>query len=207
VKFAIMGEWVDDPKFSPTAREALGGRPWPDQDALYARVLEELPELLRHPERMEDLWRRPYDRVVGEIDEVARGMARVDERPAASLSVLHAPREFTSRAFLARSRGDRLLQAVGVDGGFMYRFRYRPYLGYRIVSRATTPVHDMSVLARELNRQWPTEGERWKARGWWNRELRLTASRVGRSRLPRTEPDVAVAAFEETLARLDAGSA
>lgn len=207
VKFAILGEWIDDPKFSGVAREALGGRPWPSEEALYARVLEELPELLRHPERMEGLWRRPYDRVVREVDAIDRGRARVEERPRAHLSVAHAPRELTSRAFLARSRGDRMLQAVRVDGGFMYRFRYRPYLGYRIVSRPTTPVHEMGALARALNREWPREGERWRARGWWTRELRLTASRVGRSRLPKTEPEVAVAAIERALEGLDAGAA
>lgn len=207
VKFAILGEWVDDPNFSEIARESLGGRAWPNQDALYAKVLEELPDLLRHPERMEGLWRRPYDKLAAEVDLIERGHARVEERPRAHLSVLHGPRELSSRAFIARARGDRMLQAVGVGGGFMYRFRYRPYLKYRIVSRPTTPVHDVGALARELNRTWPTRGERWRTRGWWNRELRLTAPREGRSRLPRTEPEVAVEAVEAALARMDAAGA
>src|SRR5690349_9774441 len=37
-KFAILGEWVDDPQFSRVAREALAVKGPGDQDALYRAV-------------------------------------------------------------------------------------------------------------------------------------------------------------------------
>jgi hypothetical protein len=206
VKFAIMGEWVDDPAFSPIARQALQVKDAPSGDTLYRAVLDELPELLRHPEILEEIWRRPYGQVAGQVDLVDRGRARVDERPASHLSVVHAPRQLLTRAVVARTRGDRLLQAVHLDGGFLYQFRYRPYLGYRIVSRPTTPLHGMDELARELNSVWPTPGEKWKARGWWNRELRLMATPVRGNRLAKTPPEDAVPALEAVLSALDAGA-
>lgn len=204
VQLAIMGEWIDDPKFSRVARETLKVRDASRGDALYEGVMAELPELLRHPERLEELWRRPFLEVKAQVDLIDRGKARVEERAGSHLSVVRAPRQLLGRAVVARTRGDRLLQAVELDTGFLYQFRYRPYLGYRIVSRATTPVHEMDALARELNSRWPTDGETWKARGWWNRELRLTAKRVGRVRLAKTPPEEAVPIFEDAMRSLDA---
>ncbi len=203
VKFAILGEWIDDPKFSRVAREALKVRGKGGEAALYEAVLRELPELLAHPENLEELWRRPFDEVVGQVRLFESGRALTVERPEGHLTMVRAPRLLLSRAVVARSKGDRLLQAAEVDGGFMYQFRYRPYLGYRIVSRATSRAHELDRVAAELNRRWPRGDEAWKARGWWSRELRLYASRVGRRRLPKTEPDEALRAFEETFAALD----
>jgi hypothetical protein len=204
VKFAVLGEWIDDPKFSGVAREALALKGAGNQDALYGAVLRELPELLRHPERLEEVWARPFSQLRRELAVVDGNKARVVERPLQHLSMLAAPRLLSSRAVVARTKGDRLLQAAKVDGGFMYLFRYRPYLGYRIVSREVTAAHDPEDLARELNRRWPAKGETWRARGWWERELRLYGPSLGRNRLPQTPPEAALPIFEEALAALDA---
>lgn len=204
VRFAILGEWIDDPAFSPLAREALSVKGKARDDALYEAVMAELPELLRHPERLEALWRRPFEDLTGQLRLFESGRARTVERAGPHLSLVRAARQLTTRAVVARTKGDRLLQAAEVDGGFMYQFRYRPYLGYRIVSKAVTPCHDLEGLARELNARWPVAGERWRARGWWNRELRLYAARSGRRRLPQTEPNEALPIFEDVLAALDA---
>ena len=203
VKFAILGEWVDDPKFSQVAKDALRMRVAGRGDAMYRAVLEELPELLAHPERMEELWRRPYDELRGQLDLFATGRAQVAERGRVHLSLVRAPRLLSTRAVVARAAGDRLVQAAEFDGGFMYRFRYRPYLGYRIVSRPTTPAHDLAELAERLNAAWPTPGETWRPRGWWDRELRLDVARVGRRRLAKTDPADALRVFEETFEALD----
>jgi hypothetical protein len=204
VQFAIMGEWIDDPKFSQIAREATGVKRWDGGEDLYAGVIERLPELLRDPSQMEDLWRRPYDKLLAELDLFSKGKAAVTERPKEHLSMVRVPRQLSVRAVVARAKGDRLLQAIEAGGGYLYQLRYRPYLGYRIVSRATSKVHDVDDVAAELNAHWPTEGEHWKARGWWNRELRLFGPRVGRSRLSKTPPEAAAEAVAAAFQRLDA---
>ena len=88
----------------------------------------------------------------------------------------------------------------------MYQFRYRPYLGYRIVSRPVSRAHSLESLVRAVNERWPTDGEVWRARGWWQRELRLYAGPPGRRRVPKTEPEAALAVFEDALASLDAAA-
>lgn len=171
-------------------------------EAMYQAVLGELPGLLYHPETLEELWRPLYEDLRRQIHLFEAGDARVRDHPATHLSVVEAPRVMRPRAVLANAKGDRLLQAVSVGGGHMYFFRYRPYLGYRIVSRPLTPVLDASLLARRLNRAWPTEGERWRARGWWDRELMLVAE-SGKRAVPRTPPEVAVPIVEDVLREAD----
>jgi hypothetical protein len=206
VQFAILGEYLEDPAFSALAREAVGSRFGRGGDGLYGAVLRELPELLLHPERMEGIWRKPYDEVAGQVALLESGRARVEERSARHLSMVVAPRLLLSRAVVAATKGDRLLQAAAVDGGFLYQFRYRPHLSYRIVSRPVSAVHEVETVAAELNARWPTQGETWKARGWWQRELRLQAPRRGRERMAKTEPGAALAVFEEAFAALDAAA-
>ncbi len=203
VQFAVLGEWIDDPKYSPVARRALDMKERSSDAALYDAVLEELPGLLYHPEAMEALWRPIYEDVRRQIHLFETGAARVREHPETHLSVVETPRALRSRAVLAKARGDRLLQAVSAGGGHLYFFRFRPYLGYRIVSRPVTPTVSMGRLAASLNRAWPTEGERWVARGWWDQELMLTAKN-GKRTVPRTPPEVAVPIVEDALRRLDA---
>lgn len=202
VQFAILGEWIDDPKYSSVARRALGLPGRSQDEALYTAVLEELPGLLYHPETYEELWRNLYDDLHRQIHLFETGDARVRERPATHLSVIEAPRTLGPRAVIAKAKGDRLLQVVQAGGGYLYFFRYRPYLGYRIVSRPVTASAEPSDLARSLNRIWPTEGERWTVRGWWDRELMLTA-RNGKRTVPTTPPEVAVPLWEDVLLRLD----
>ena len=204
VQFAILGEWIDDPKYSPVARRALNLKNGSSDEAMYNAVLEELPGLLYHPEKFEELWRSVYEDLRRQVHLFATGSARVREHPETHLSVVETSRALRPRAVLAKAKGDRLLQVVTAGGGHLYFFRFRPYLGYRIVSRPVTPVAGASALARRLNREWPTEGERWTARGWWERELMLTANGEKRS-VPRTPPDVAVPIVENVLRRLDAG--
>lgn len=204
VKFAILGSWIDDPKHSPVARRALELRTGASDEALYHAVLEELPGLLYRPEKFEELWRHPYEDLRRQIHLFATGDARVGEHPQTHLSVIETPRAMRPRAVLARAKGDRLLQVVSAGGGHMYFFRFRPYLGYRIVSRPVTAVAGASQLARRLNRRWPTEDERWSVRGWWNRELSLTTNR-GKRTVPNTPPEVAVPIVEDVMRDLDAG--
>lgn len=203
VKFAILGEWIDDPRFSRVAREGLGLAGKTSSEALYAAVLGELPDLLVHPESLEELWRRPYGELLKQLRLFEKGDARVEERPARKLSVVHTPRVLPQRAIVAKARGDRLLQVVHTGGGFLYVFRHRPMLGYRIVSRPLAPAHDAASLARELNRRWPAEGEKWRARGWWTRELWLSGRRGARNGLARSEPEAVLPVFEEVLEEFD----
>lgn len=203
VKFAILGELVDDPRFSTLAREAFSLPRRAADEALYNAVLAELPDLLYHPEKYEGLWRPTYDETVKQRALFTKGRARVEERLTSHLSVVHTPRILQARAAIAETKGDRLLQVVDTHRGFMYMFRYRPYLGYRIVSRSLTPVHDTAVLARELNARWPTEGEKWRLVGSWSRKLVLTAEEGGRRQVPRTPPEVSVPILEAVLGSLD----
>lgn len=207
VQFAMLGERIDDPAFSTIARDTVGRRIRGRGDAMYEAVIAELPELLAHPERMEPIWRAPFDDARRQVALFEAGRARAVEVPQRHLTMVRAPRFLASRAVVARSRGDRLLQAAEVDGGCMYQFAYRPCLGYRIVSRALSEAHDLDLLAAEVNRRWPTQGEVWRARGWWQRELRLYAGSAGRRRVPRTEPEAALEAFERAFAALDAAGA
>lgn len=181
VQFAILGEWIDDPKYSAVARRALDLAERSGDEAMYDAVLDELPGLLYHPEKYGELWSSVYEDVRRQIHLFETGEACVREQPGTHLSVIETPRTLRSRAIVAKAKGDRLLQAVSVGGGHLYFFRFRPYLGYRIVSRLTSQTIGAPEFARLLNRAWPTEGERWVARGWWNREVMLTA-RNGRSR-------------------------
>jgi hypothetical protein len=205
VRFALLGAWLDDPKYSALAKDAFAVPQKTGREALYEAVLAELPDLLYRPERYEELWRRPYDDLRAQLRLFANGAARVEERKVAHLSVVRTPRVLRIRAVLARARGDRLLQVVSTKGGYLYLFRYRPYLGYRIVSKPLTPVHGVTTLARELNARWPTEGERWRTRGWWSRELMLFARKGSRRRVPRTPPEVTVPIVEDLLTELDTG--
>ena len=203
VQFAILGEWIDDPEYSPVARRALDMKDDAADAALYNAVLEELPGLLYHPEKFEELWHPIYEDLHRQVHLFATGDARVREHPDTHLSVVETRRTLRPRAVYAKTRGDRLLQAVHAGGGYLYFLRYRPYLGYRIVSRPVTPVMGESELARALNRVWPTEGERWTTRGWWDRELMLTAKN-GKRAVPRTPPEVAVPIVENVLRTHDA---
>lgn len=203
VQFAILGEWVDDPKYSAIARRALELPHDSSDAAMYDTVLEELPSLLYHPEKYEELWRTVYEDLRRQIHLFSTGDARVREHPETYLSVVETPRAVRNRAIVAKTRGDRLLQVVSAGGGHLYFFRFRPYLGYRIVSRPVTPVAESSQLTRWLNRVWPTEGERWVARGWWDREVMLTANN-GKRAVPKTPPEVAVPIVEDVLRGLDA---
>jgi len=205
VQFAILGEWIDDPKHSPVARRALGMKDRSSDAAMYDAVLEELPGLLYHPEKMEALWRPIYEDLRRQIHLFETGAAKVREHPDAHLSVVETPRALRPRAALAKSTGDRVLQVVPAGGGYLYTFRYRPYLGYRIVSRPVTPVLGAGELARRLNRAWPTEDERWTARGWWDRELMLVAGN-GSRHVPHTPPETAVPVLESVL-RVSDGAA
>ena len=202
VQFAILGEWIDDRKYSPVARRALDIKNG-SSEAMYHAVLDELPGLLYHPGTFEELWRPLYEDIRRQIHLFTTGSARVREHPETHLSVVETPRALRPRAVLAKAKGDRLLQVVTAGGGHMYFFRFRPYLEYRIVSRPVTPVAGASGLARALNRRWPVESERWVARGWWDRELMLTANN-GKKTVPRTPPEVAVPIVEEVLRDLDA---
>ena len=202
VQFAILGEWIDDPKYSAVARRALDLKERSSDEAMYDAVLAELPGLLYHPENMEELWRPLYEDIRRQVHLFETGEAQVREHADAHLSVVETPRVLRPRAVIAKARGDRLLQSVHAGGGHMYFFRYRPYLGYRIVSRPVTQTVSASELARRLNRAWPTEGERWVARGWWDREVMLTA-KDGKKTVPRTPPEVAVPIFEDVLRSLD----
>ncbi len=204
VQFALLGEAIDDPRRSALAREATGLEDGATDEALYLAVLKELPELLRRPEKYEDLWRPTYEDIRAQVALFSKGSARTEEAPSDHLSVIHTSRILHLRAALARSSGDRMLQVVHAPGGYMYMFRYRPYLGYRIISRPLTPLHEVATVARHLNDRWPTEGEEWRLVGSWSRRLVLTAADGGRRRVPRTEPEVAVPLLQEVLHALDA---
>ena len=205
VQFAILGEWIDDPKYSAVARRALDLKERSSDEAMYDAVLAELPGLLYHPEKMEELWRPLYEDIRRQVHLFETGEARVHERTEAHLSVVESSRALRPRAVIAKTKGDRLLQVVSAGGGYMYFFRFRPYLGYRIVSRAVTSTASATSLARHLNRAWPTEGEQWVTRGWWDQEVMLTA-RNGKKTVPRTPPEVAVSIFEDVLRPLDHGA-
>ncbi|MBI4416167.1 MAG: hypothetical protein HY557_04200, partial [Euryarchaeota archaeon] len=206
VQFAILGEWIDDPKYSAVARRALDLPHNSTDEAMYHGVLDELPSLLYHPETYEELWRNVYEDLRRQIHLFETGAARVHEHPEAHLSVVETPRAMRPRAAIAKTRGDRLLQIVPAGGGHLYFFRYRPYLGYRIVSRPVTRTLGAGDLARRLNRQWPTEGERWVARGWWDREIMLVADN-GKRTVPHTRPEVAIPIIEDVLRATDVRAA
>lgn len=202
VQFALLGERIADPDFSDVARRAFGVARKDRTEALYDAVLEELPELLRDPSRREDLWRQRWDDLQAQLRLFDRGLTRVEERPP-HLSVIHAPRVLDTRAVLAKAGGHRLLQCVAARGGWLYVFRWRPHLGYRVVERPLTHVYDTGRMADLLNQGWPVPEERWRSRGWWSRELWLS-QRLDRKGPPRTPPEHAVPRFEEMLRRLDA---
>jgi hypothetical protein len=203
MKFALLGEWLDDPETSPLAREAFGIPERARDEALYQAVLREMPHLLHHPGDFEELWRRPYEDLMAQVRLFEGGRARVEEFGPLHLSVIHTPRVLRTRAVLARARGDRLLQVVQAQGGYMYVFRYRPLLGYRIVSRPLTPIHDPEDLAEALNALWPTVGEAWRTRAPWSRDLMLFARSGGRRSVPRTPPEVVLPIFEGLLRGMD----
>jgi hypothetical protein len=203
VQFALLGEWVDDPGVSELARRAFEMPRGSTSEALYRAILAELPELLRHPEGYEELWRQPYDDLLAQLRLFDKGVARVEERGANHLSVISTPRVLRTRAAVARALGDRLLQVVRTRAGYLYVFRYRPYLGYRIVSRPVTPVHDVETLAKALNSRWPSPEERWRPRGWWARDLMLFAQEGNRRKVPQTPPEIAVSLLEEVLEDFD----
>lgn len=202
VQFAILGEWIDDPKYSAVARRALNVKDRSSEEALYDAVLEELPGLLYHPEKVEELWRPLYEDIRRQVHLFETGIARVREHPKTHLSVVETSRTLRPRAVIARTKGDRLLQVVSAGGGFLYFLQFRPYLGYRIVSRPVTATASATSLVRRLNRQWPTEGEKWVTRGWWDQDLMLTA-RNGKRTVPRTRPEEAIPIVEEILRGLD----
>ncbi len=156
--------------------------------------------MLYDVEAYADLWREPYRAILDDKALVDAGKATRTEHLDAHLSVFDAPRELDPMACYATSRGDRLLLRIPAEDGRRYRFWYRTYTWFDIVSRPTTPRHDLSALAEALDGEEPSEEGRWTFNEWDGLSFAAPDGRLATSALP---PEQVVAQVKEALLRGD----
>ncbi len=149
------GLWLD------AAIRALGAGAADDGEA-YARVLPQLPELVRRLDERRDLWGREWDDLQASVAALESGRLRAQRRDAIGIMV-HAegqpevPGPLLARQFLPGAV--RYLLVFERDGGqFDYRYERPHYAWADTVVRPVLPEPDASALAAALGPAWTAAG-------------------------------------------------
>ena len=181
-------------------------RPYPQTTAaLYAELLERLPEMIDHPERFEDLWKEEDGWLARDEEHVRKKRIKVKERRRLDLAIVRLPEDLEDRddeasllgchqsAIYNRTRCNRILAIRGRR--YVVRYRYETWVQY--VSRSTMPRVDLTLLADELSAQEPGPA-RWIFEGVDSLTPSLRLDGAVESGI---EPDDFVRAVEGYLAR------
>jgi len=149
------GLWLD------AAIRALGSGAANDEEA-YARVLPQLPELVRRIDERRDLWGLEWDDLQAAVAALEAGLLRTERRDSIGVMIhasgqREAPGPLLARQFLPGTR--RFLLVFEREGGqFDYRYERPHYAWADTVVRPVLPEPDAAVLADALGPAWTDAG-------------------------------------------------
>ncbi len=149
------GLWLD------AAIRASGSGAFDDGEA-YAKVLPQLPELLRRLDERRDLWGQEWDDLQASVAALDSGRLRAERRDAIGIMIHsngqpEAPGPLLARHFLPGA--ERYLLAFERAGGqFDYRYERPHYAWADTVVRAVLPDPDAGALANALGPEWTDAG-------------------------------------------------
>jgi hypothetical protein len=167
VRVSILLQGGDNP-FVPGVNsplvEHLAGGAEVDEARAYELVLPEVERVLTRTDDYESLWREGWGRVERTLESFARGGSRVEEDAESRLSLVTlAPDIYGAQGFdparhaapytaLAHNaRGEVLLVATPLAGGWSYRIDY-PYYSWAVTfTRPRVARRDLSALVERLN--------------------------------------------------------
>jgi hypothetical protein len=166
VKFDLIVLAFNDPDRSPLGRGIGKLSSAHRQQAVTEALLDELPSLLYDTGRYRELWEEEYRRLEEEIKRINSGRVSVREHVEERLSVITTPEPLSHYGRDLAAHGQRMLEIIPTGSGARYVGHYRFYLWYDIVSRPTSPKHDLAGTAERLNRLEPGLSGGWAVTGW-----------------------------------------
>ena len=129
--------------------------------ALYLAILPRVGGLLADPERYRFLWEPEWARVEADVALIETGEAALEDRPAADLAIVRAPRPLHDMAVHPRTLRTRILTALP-DGTLTVRHRYETWVDY--ASRPLAPRVDLAPLLPRLQ-EWERRPGVWRFDG------------------------------------------
>jgi hypothetical protein len=159
---------------SPLARQLAGSEVTDDAHA-YELVLPLVERVLTRTNDYASLWVDPWNRIATALESFAKGRSRVEEDHEAKLSLVTlAPDIFSSVGFKPtrhcapftaishHARGEVLLIATPLDGGWAYRIDYPYYSWAETIVRPKIERRDFSSLIARLNEAEENPAGHWK---------------------------------------------
>jgi hypothetical protein len=172
IAFAIAS--YDDPATSPLPAALFGGSYAELSDALYAEVLPRFEEMLDRPDRWRAQWEDEDAHLDDSIDAIARGVVRIEERPALDLAIVTVPESWEPHVThrftrvdadavhpMAVANATERTRLVYVHGD-RYRLQFRYETWVMFTSRPVAARRDLTALAQRLDALEPA-GARWHA--------------------------------------------
>jgi Family of unknown function (DUF6687) len=149
------GLWLD------AAIRALGSGA-ADHEEAYAKVLPQLPELVRSLDERRDLWGQEWDDLQASIAALDSGLLRAERREDIGIMIHkngqpEVPGPVLARRFLPGAR--RYLLVFEREGGYFdYRYERPHYAWADTVIRRSLPEPDAAALADALGPEWSDAG-------------------------------------------------
>src|SRR4029077_16606713 len=126
----------------------LAGAPVNDEAQSYVLALPQVEDVIRNPDKYEELWRDHWQRIETALDSFAIGASTVAEFSDVDLSLVTLAREIFGpngfdpardaaplTAFSKEAKGTLFLITTQLNGGWAYRFEYPYYSGAETVVR------------------------------------------------------------------------
>ena len=178
VRVAVLLQGGDNP-FTPGVNsplvERLAGGARVDEGRAYELVLPEVERVLTRTDDYEPLWREGWGEIARGLESFARGDSRVVEDAETRLSVVTlAPDLYGAAGFdparhgapftavAHNARGEVLLVATPLAGGWSYRIDYAYHSWAETVARPRIARRDLSALVGRLNELEGGRGGAWK---------------------------------------------
>ncbi|HEX8285878.1 MAG TPA: DUF6687 family protein [Pyrinomonadaceae bacterium] len=178
VRVSVLLQGGDNPFVpgvnSPLVTSLAGGQDV-DEARAYELVLPEVERVLTRTDEYEALWREGWGRIERALESFARGSSRVEEDAESRLSLvtlapdLHEDGGFDPArhatpytAVAHNARGDVLLVATPLGGGWCYRIDYAYYSWAETYTRPRVARRDLAPLVERLNELEGAGGGGWK---------------------------------------------
>lgn len=145
-----------DASASPLSHDVFKS-PYPETAAaLYAEMLERLPEILAHPECFRQFWDSADAELSSTEEAIRAGAIKIEEHPELDLAVVSGPELATYHPMAIHNATNcsRILQMRGSH--YKFTFRYESWVQY--ISRRVLPRVDLTPLAERFS---DLEGKRW----------------------------------------------
>lgn len=178
VRASIVIQGSDSPidkSGSPLVAKSKGA-PVSDEAESYLLALPQVEDVIRNPDKYEELWRDHWQRIETALDSFAKGASTVDEFSDVDLSLVTLAREvfgpngfdpardaapFT--AFSKRAKGTLFLITTPLNGGWAYRIDYPYYSWAETVVRPAVRRRDLALLLERLNELESSDFGKWQA--------------------------------------------